>query len=63
MISWRRYDKLPGYRAAKREAILGFEHRQHKRRFSELSGDAVCNQEYACGLKQRLHDEVEPVVA
>ena len=32
MISWRQYDKLPGYRAAKREAILGFEHRQHKGR-------------------------------
>lgn len=34
-----------------------------KRRFSELLGDAACNQEYASGLKQRRRDEVEPVVA
>src|SRR4051795_11619078 len=35
----------------------------HKRRFSELTGEAVCNQEYASGLEQRLDDEAEPVVA
>src|SRR3954471_7345318 len=34
-----------------------------KRRFSELTGEAVCNQEYAGGLEQRLDDEAEPVVA
>src|SRR6187401_1629747 len=34
-----------------------------KRRFSELTGEAVCNQEYASGLEQRLDDEAEPVVA
>jgi hypothetical protein len=30
-----------------------------KRRFSELSGKAGCNQEYAGSLKQRLNDEAE----
>src|SRR3954465_6606117 len=35
----------------------------HVRRFSELTGEAVCNQEYASGLEQRLDDEAEPVVA
>src|SRR5690242_13361142 len=34
-----------------------------KRQFSELTGEAVCNQEYASGLEQRLDDEAEPVVA
>src|SRR4051794_22476288 len=34
-----------------------------KRRFSELTGEAVCNQEYVGGLEQRLDDEAEPVVA
>src|SRR4051794_6600817 len=34
-----------------------------KRRFSELPGKLSCNQEYTSGLEQRLHDEVEPVVA
>ena len=28
----------------------------HVRRFSELTGEAVCNQEYASGLEQRLDD-------
>src|SRR3954453_12682310 len=34
-----------------------------KRQFSELTGEAVRNQEYASGLEQRLDDEAEPVVA
>src|SRR3954451_1393696 len=38
-------------------------HAKAKRRFSELSRDAACNQEYAGGLKQGLHDEAEPIVA
>src|SRR3954451_25361572 len=37
--------------------------RNPKRQFSELTGEAVCNQEYAGGLEQRLDDEAEPVVA
>src|SRR3954469_6101683 len=32
-------------------------------RVSELPGEAVCNQEYAGGVEQRLDDEAEPVVA
>src|SRR4051795_12436313 len=35
----------------------------HKRQFSELTGEAICNQEYASGLEQRLDDEAEPVIA
>jgi hypothetical protein len=34
-----------------------------ERRFSELPRDAACNQEYAGGLEQGLHDEAEPVIA
>ena len=34
-----------------------------KRRFSELASEAVCNQEDACALEQRLDDEPEPVIA
>src|SRR5215207_9833730 len=34
-----------------------------KRRFSELAGEASCNQEDACALKQRLDDEAKPVIA
>src|SRR4051794_34733963 len=34
-----------------------------KRRSSELSGEAACNQEYAGGLKQGLDNEAEPVIA
>lgn len=30
---------------------------------SELTGEAVCDQEYACGLEQRMDDGGEPVVA
>src|SRR3954451_21428820 len=37
--------------------------RNPKRQFSELTGEAVRNQEYASGLEQRLDDEAEPVVA
>src|SRR3954471_24191266 len=32
-------------------------------RFSELMGEAGCNQEYAGGLKQGLDNEAEPVIA
>src|SRR5689334_17024351 len=34
-----------------------------KRRFSELLGEAACNQEETGGLEQGLDDEAEPVVA
>jgi hypothetical protein len=34
-----------------------------KRRFSELAGEAFCNQEDACALQQRLDDEAKPVIA
>src|SRR5215211_2630184 len=34
-----------------------------KKRFSELAGEAACNQEYTGGLQQRLDDEAEPVIA
>src|SRR3954453_16669291 len=34
-----------------------------KRRFSELAGEASCNQEYACALQQRLDDEPKPIIA
>ena len=34
-----------------------------KRRLSELTGEAACNQEEAGGLEQRLHNKLEPVVA
>src|SRR3954462_7305133 len=34
-----------------------------KRRFSEFSGEASCNQEYACALQQRLDDEPKPIIA
>ncbi len=30
---------------------------------SQFTGEASCNQEYACGLEHGLDDEAEPVVA
>jgi len=34
-----------------------------KRRFSQLTGEASCNQKYACRLEQSLNDEAKPVIA
>ena len=42
---------------------LGPEIKVAKRRFSEFSGEASCNQEYASGIQQRLNNEAEPVIA
>src|SRR3954467_2953107 len=52
--------KLVGWLTNRRLALVN---RGPKRQFSELTGEAVCNQEYASGLEQRLNDEAEPVVA
>ena len=37
--------------------------RAHKKRFSELAGEAACNQEYTGGLQQGLDNEAAAIVA